>query len=245
MVFMTFSRAHCTFVPFFFVLLQSKKEDAYFYAIQSVISATSWKIDACTITYDFETSLMKAMKNQFRNAYEVGCFFHWKQALLKKLTKLKLPDSVVYQLIGHEEGLLNLLTVVPIEEILTKAIPYIDAKINQPGLLDSFWSYFINTWMKKYHPTSWNINHIPSGKEEDVLINRTNCPLERFNRTLNKELGEHPNMPTFVNGLASLSVSIVRDLDNIQKGRKPTPALSQPHIHSLPADYATFRAKTK
>jgi hypothetical protein len=176
MVFMTFSRAHCTYVPFFYVLLQSKKEDAYFYAIQSVISATSWKIDASTITYDFETSLMKAMKNQFRNAFEVGCFFHWKQALLKKLIKLKLPDTVIHQLIGHEEGLLNLLTVVPIDEIRTKAVPYIEEKINQPGLLDVFWSYFFNTWMKKYDPQSWNINHIPPGKEDDILINRTKLP---------------------------------------------------------------------
>ena len=40
--------------------------------------------------------------------------------------------------------------------------------------------------MQKYDRRTWNITGIVDGAEPvDVLLNRTNNPLERYNRTLN------------------------------------------------------------
>ena len=72
---------------------------------------------------------------------------------------------------------------------LLLGIPYIRANFDEKTYtrkFDELWTYFINTWMKYYSPTDWNINHmILMRKEsmESICINRTIDPLERFNRT--------------------------------------------------------------
>jgi hypothetical protein len=57
-----------------------------------------------------------------------------------------------------------------------------------------FWKYFSKTWLNKYDPHTWNI----FGLDND-FINRTNNPLERYNRRLNEEMGVvHPGLAHFV-----------------------------------------------
>jgi len=55
-----------------------------------------------------------------------------------------------------------------------------------PEMLDEYWKYFMKTWVKTkgIGPETWNISNV---NEED-LINRTNNPAERSNRTLNERM---------------------------------------------------------
>ena len=110
---------------------------------------------------------------------------------------------MVSELMGENE-LINILNVIPVSEILVKGIPFIRAHFDEKGYkkqFDGFWEYFMKTWLKYYDPMTWNINHIVNMKDEpgqettdSILINRTNNPLERFNRTFGEVLGTHPNM---------------------------------------------------
>ena len=51
--------------------------------------------------------------------------------------------------------------------------------MQHPGPYDSFWNYFMKTWMSTYNPNTWNIYNIPSRESEDeVIINRTNNKLK-------------------------------------------------------------------
>lgn len=52
-----------------------------------------------------------------------------------------------------EDGLINLLTVVPVSEIESRAIPYIRAHFDEGayrGEFTKFYKYFANTWMTRY-----------------------------------------------------------------------------------------------
>ena len=43
----------------------------------------------------FEKSLLNAVKYQFPNSKIVGCYFHFRQALQRKMTKLGVPKEVI------------------------------------------------------------------------------------------------------------------------------------------------------
>ena len=137
------------YVPAFFILLQSKKCSAYYHAIQQCICASDWKMEPKSVTCDFEQSLIKALKHQFPAAPAILCLFHWKQAIRRKLLSFHTPLHIIHQMIG-KNGVMNILTVTPVNEIITKGIPYCRSKINETGhtaKLDKFWKYFVDTWM--------------------------------------------------------------------------------------------------
>jgi hypothetical protein len=91
-----------------------------------------------------------------------------------------ISKPVISELLSSE-GLMNVLTVIPVTEIESKGIPYIRRTFNENGnelKFNKFWKYFTNTWMVRYSPTDWNINGIIMNEEnERKMINRTNNPV--------------------------------------------------------------------
>ena len=105
------------------------------------------------------------------------------------------------------------MCVVPYDDIPV-GVAYIREKMNEGSLKDQFsrfWDkYYMKTWMRKssHHTstglflfTSWNMSHLIDENgcvavdDEtgcDVLMNRTNNPLERFNRKMNEKVPIHP-----------------------------------------------------
>lgn len=105
LILMVFSKLHGVYVPVWFILLPGKKENLYIHALQMATSCSEWKLEASTITCDFEVGLMNACKMQFCGpaqqppAVMVGCLFHFKQAIRRKLLKdYLIPSSVVSDL---------------------------------------------------------------------------------------------------------------------------------------------------
>ena len=64
---------------------------------------------------DFELNTISACKWEFHEALQMGCMFHWKRALCRKQLELHVPKQILSDLLGLK-GLLNILTVVPVEE---------------------------------------------------------------------------------------------------------------------------------
>ena len=126
MIIMIYSQAHDLYVPIFFILLQSKDQVAYYLALQMAINGSGWKLNAKTKTCDFERSLLNAMNEQFPEAETptVGCLFHFKQALRKKLLQFKIPHEMISELMD-DKGLINILPIVDPDELTTKVIVFI------------------------------------------------------------------------------------------------------------------------
>ena len=110
---------------------------------------------------------------------------------------------------------------------------------------NKFWDYFIKTWTQTYDPKCWNIRDIiESEKEsaEDILINRTNNPLERFNRVLNG-IGIHPPMHKFIESVKEISQTYVdnfRTMDRLPQKRRYH---AKPKVPDIPDDYLKFLSK--
>ena len=186
------------------------------------------------------------MKGNFNEAVFIGCWFHWKQAIRRKLVKqFHIPLNMVSELMDGN-GLINLLNIIPVNEIIVKGIPYIRAHFDEKTYsrqFDEFWVYFVKTWMKYYSPTDWNINHIISmGTEsmESICINRTNNPLERFNRTFGEIMGNHPNMVNFLKGLLKISEDYLDLMSRIRRKIIRKPIQNDPTNQHLPEDYVNW-----
>lgn len=70
---------HCSatnqYIQVLYVLLESKTELAYFVAVECVIGATNWKIDASSLTCDFEQALINTLTKQFPEAETIFVYF--------------------------------------------------------------------------------------------------------------------------------------------------------------------------
>jgi hypothetical protein len=51
------------------------------------------------------------------------CEFHWKQPLRRNFLQFGLPTKYVSEMIG-DGGTMEILTYIPIEEIICKGVPY-------------------------------------------------------------------------------------------------------------------------
>jgi hypothetical protein len=249
MIIMVYSSAHETYVPVLYILLQNKKEHTYLRALTEAEFAANHHLRPKTVTCDFELALINAIVGKFPNVPLIGCLFHFKQAIRRKLVKdYKLPSDVVTTLCG-ENGHLNLLCSIDINDIIPHGIPYIRSKMTAEELvhrekLDKFWTYFVRTWMNTYDPNTWNVHSITTAHwtAQDILINRTNNPLERHNRTLNTNFpSAHPNMVNFVTTLRQEANNFATQLAHIQRGHQAPNQHQAPTIYAVPAEYLAFR----
>jgi hypothetical protein len=155
--------------------------------------------------------------------------------------ELKIPKDVVSRLLGPA-GLINILPMIPINE-LPKGVQYIRAMFDEEkytAQFDTFWTYFKKVWLKKYDSNLWNISGLLEDDPND-LINRTNNPLERYNRTLNKAFPEaHPSVIDFVRVIRSEGQRYVRKYEEIKRGRRARQHHLLPTLFTVPQSYYDF-----
>jgi MULE transposase domain len=227
------------YVPVFYILATGKTETTYWNALHCVRAATDCMLDPATVTCDFERALHNAVGDQFPSCNLVGCFIHLKQALRRKMIKLGISSAEIA--VAMERDCVDLLTVIPHEDIMPKGVPHVNALIQArcESVLDddsetveystdkwtAFWAYFEKTWVTKYKPKTWNVHGIDA-----TIVNRTNNPLERFNRELNKIFPTaHPSIPTFVATIEKPR-GYVKLIEDVASKRAKPPKHAQPYV---------------
>ena len=154
------------------LLTTGKTYEDYFNALGYAIGVTNFRMDAETATCDFEPAFMKAIKEQFSCSGDdsflmICCLFHLKQAARRKLISLGVTDKSLVSEFFSSHGVFELLTVVPVDEIVGKTIPFIKSTFDtkeHSAEFEQFWVYFQSTWMERYNPEDWNINRFIVGK---------------------------------------------------------------------------------
>ena len=146
------------------------------------------RLEPETVTCDFEKGLMKAIDQQFPRGKINGCLFHWKQAIRRKMLSLKIDQEYV----GHAmtKNCIDILTIIPRDEILVKGIPYVRSILEAEDLnlssddcvkWDVFWIYFKSFWCSSLEfIATWNIKDVDDKNRK--MQNRTNNALESYNR---------------------------------------------------------------
>jgi len=101
--------------------------------------------------------LQNAIKWYFKRSEIEGCWFHFKQAIRGWLRNTcRMDETLISMLLEH----LNVLTVIPVEEIRYKGLPFV---LSQFDLMEDsdkwykFYEYFLRTWCTYYNPeVRWN-----------------------------------------------------------------------------------------
>jgi hypothetical protein len=249
MIIMMYEQATDTYIPVFYVLMQSKLEVVYKLAINLCKTASDDLMQAKSITCDFEIGLINALQFHFEKTIIVGCLFHWKQSIRRKLGVLKIPVSVISSLVDSN-GLLNILTEIPIPE-LAKGIAFIRHTFDEREFVeqfDNFWKYFVRTWVNTYEPKLWNVNGVTnptSGKS--LIVNRTNNPLERFNLKLGTSFSKFgtPRMADFVTTIKDISEQYYSEYNMIKNGHfvRTSNVHKEVTVHTIPSTYYSFKCE--
>ena len=174
-------------IPAFFCILNSKAEILYYkvlLSVKNIISSfNNIPIKLKSVTLDFELELNKTFENVFANIKIIGCLYHYKQIILRKLKKYGLYNK-------NFKHLSN--------DILNKSgkLPFIIH--NKPNAFNEFLDFLSNNEnyniFKKYFERKWKNRIIPGGILDYYLISkdqRSNLMIENYNGRLLKKNGKY------------------------------------------------------
>jgi hypothetical protein len=212
-IIMCFDDETGTYVPIIFALVDNKTQWGYWHLLHFVLTITSMKFCPATITCDFEKALILAIHEQFPETMVIGCLFHFKQALRRKLVKLGISAETIS--FAMRKNMLDSLTTTPLKQIddriseLRRLIP----ECEQKEKWDQFYAYFSKTWQHDFNFDDWNIS---SANANGIHIqNRTNNALENLNRQINSAFSTpHPNIYNFIDTIREISCQKWRDLQS-------------------------------
>jgi hypothetical protein len=143
----------------------------------------------------------------------IGCYFHFKQALLRKL-KSWCSDNAA----SFISQCISFVTIIPEEEV-ELAFEYLEEKVQNLSeisldVFHQFKDYFFAYWMPKFH--YWNISRF---NYDLRYFKRTNNALERYNRRLNSKFpNAHPTIVQFAATLRKEECYFTQYIRSIQTG---------------------------
>jgi hypothetical protein len=125
------------FMPVSFALVDSKAQWTYWHLLHFLFVFTECKLDPKSVTCDFEVALFKAIREQFPTTNIIGCKFHFKQAIRRKLQEIGFDVHTISKLM--REGMLDRLqncTENQIDIVLQKLGTEINSEMTE------FWGKF-------------------------------------------------------------------------------------------------------
>ena len=153
-------------------------------------------------TCDFNAASNNALKKIFPNCYIINCYFHFAQAIWKKVKKYNLTEDNNIQ--KTRELIYNIKVLCFIKpDNIYPIFKLIKNRFNDDKYSE-FFSYFEKTWNPKgrkynmkYYP-NWNYYKIINSVEFDIKhLFLTNNISEHMNKLLNEKLNR--KYPTFYN----------------------------------------------
>ncbi|EGZ15863.1 hypothetical protein PHYSODRAFT_508713 [Phytophthora sojae] len=237
---MAFEPSVDLYVPVCYVLVQGKSQETYWRVLNELVILSNRQLEPEHVTGDFESALINAVLEQFPTANLVGCLFHWKQALRRKMLELRLPEDQIKDALSP--GKLDTLTVIPEDQITEKGVRYVRSIVDETGAKtkwNTFWKYFLKTWTQRFDVTTWNVHEMVRCGVD--IVNRTNNPLEKYNRDFASRVGTHPSLLTFIEGTKQEAARYLQRIDDIKKGLQTAPQHAPPVVPGIPAGYADFK----
>jgi hypothetical protein len=233
-IIVAFDAATNLFIPCVWALLTSKSEYLYCCLLHELIVLLEyrWMPKLCTV--DFEKGLINAVQHEFSQSKMVGCFFHFKQALFKRMRRMGLPKKEIAKCCE----LINILTIIPHDQ-LSLAIKFIRRHdVLRHNEWKGFWKYFDRTWTRRYPISLWNI-HDQSDYE---LSGRTNNAVERYNRRLGDQFpNAHPTLGFFLQVIRKEEAYFSHLTEAIRKGSvKISTQIRDFERPKLPSNYLDF-----
>ncbi|EGZ16351.1 hypothetical protein PHYSODRAFT_334540 [Phytophthora sojae] len=199
-VLMVSDAASGVFVPSVYTLTTGKTHQLYQKLMRFMNDCTGSRLQPGSVVCDFEAALIDSVTDQFPHARVIGCLFHFKQVIRRRMMKLRIRPQEIS--IAMEVGVLDMLTVIVPAHVDPHGINYVSELIMSRCRTeeieysavewDRFWKYFRRTWINIFPVDVWNVYGMDLG-----VVSRTNNPLERFNRELNAAICDGVSIPKF------------------------------------------------
>ena len=150
--------------------------------------------------------------------------------------------------VAFSDGVLDLLTVLPHDDGVSKGIPFIRFIIEE-GLSPEevkLWEHFWEYWMKQWLPLLDVLSLFdPTGENSGFkdVVNRTNNALESYNRRFNGKFKKGvPSLPEFIGVVEKESRYYATKLANIRRGLETRPVYQELPIPKIPQTYTDYVA---
>ncbi|ELP90252.1 hypothetical protein EIN_339130 [Entamoeba invadens IP1] len=168
---------------------------------------------------DFELSCRNAIIMVYKEVTLLGCWFHFKQAIFKKVSKLGL--SKIYTIETKVNTFIRSLFALPFlrpQEIvetvqeLFETIDTIDTSEVNKDKLKLLMTYFNKVWIVRYPPPEWN-------QSLDLLM-KTNNWSESFHSSFSRKFYRtHPNAFVLVEKLKEVERKVEVDFNSFINGK--------------------------
>ncbi|KRX36271.1 hypothetical protein T05_11328 [Trichinella murrelli] len=135
-----------------------------------------------SIIHDFETALIPAIQGYFPNTQVQGCYFHFCQAVHRKVGELGLKTR--YRTEEQTKRKIRILLAtafLPVPQVDT-GVSLLEA--GTTGTLAALFQYFRQEWMTDERLPLWNVHNVNI---------RTNNHLEGWHNRLNRKAGKSHN----------------------------------------------------
>ncbi len=177
---------HGKHVPLVYCLLPNKRQETYERVFQlleeKVRDDLQLELLPSTVLSDYELAIMNGARAAFPAAVIKGCYFHFCQALLRKVQDLGL--QVEYQSNRELRSFVRRTAAVAFVPLRYVRLGWFGVKAVLPNVprIDEFVDYFQRTWISgSYPPSTWNVH--------DLDDCRTNNHIEGWHSKLKKVLG--------------------------------------------------------
>lgn len=141
---MVYDKASHLFLPAAYFLMPDKRESSYGYALDEAFVAAGREWNPESVTCDFEKSIWISVAKRFPNAKTNGCYFHFIQALVRRMRKMGMDkDTYLPQF--------NWLPLAD-PETLDKIMDLFELGANKrkDSILKDFIRYFRKVWIIRF-----------------------------------------------------------------------------------------------
>ena len=210
--------------PLLYCFIQGKTQEVYtelFIKIKSCLRIYNVSFEPNIVQIDFEYAAYNAVCSVFTGAEIKGCFFHFGQALFRKLVSLGLKSRYNNDVnFRHCFECISSLALIPLHDIMNAWI-YIQSLLLNPSVETILlFEYVENNWLSNDRPLFsrdvWSQN--------GVLRGRTNNALEGLHSKLNRQINKvNPNFFVGVIKLIGVEWEFDVELARILNGGIPKP----------------------
>ncbi len=126
LVVMIFEETLQIYLPILYILMTNKSQKMYWNALELIFKLSGRRANPKTTMCDFEQALLNTIGGMFPYSKIIGCFFHWKQAICRKLISLKFENEKEIVELAMVKNSMDILTVIPVNEIRTKGFAFVN-----------------------------------------------------------------------------------------------------------------------
>ena len=181
-------------IPLVFALLTGKTSDHY-KVMLNILKEKMEKIDKVfkpdNILYDYESGFKAAVAEDFPESRHIGCYFHFTQALIKKLRSLGLITAYRFNQIFKKQmrktfalAFLLVALVRNYYRTFVNSPKFLALKTRYPEL-QKFTEYFEKIWLDFFPIKFWNVF------DRETNFRTTNCcegRNSRWNKKIRKKM---------------------------------------------------------